>query len=165
MNVSEAIQTKFAVRLFSETPVPEADILHILEAGRRAQSSKNSQPWQFVVVRDREMLEKLSQLGDYAGHLAGAAFAIVLVSPDATYWRGVDLGQAGAYLQLAAWEKGIGSCIAAFYHPDKARAVLGIPDNYDCQFALSFGYPAPEHKNAKMGGRKPIDEIVHWEKW
>ena len=75
MNVQKAIETKRAVRLFTTDPVPAEVIDQILDAGRRSQSSKNTQPWQFVVVQNPETLIALSKTGDYAGHLAGAAFA------------------------------------------------------------------------------------------
>ncbi|MDX2077881.1 MAG: nitroreductase family protein [bacterium] len=165
MNVADAIKTKRAIRLFTEEPVPEETLLAILDAGRRSQSSKNSQPWQFVVVRQRETLQALSKTGDYAGHLAGAAFALAIVSQSEHLWNMFDLGQVSAYVQLAAWELGIGSCIAAVYRQDVAKSILSIPDDYSLHVILSFGYPSPEHVVAKMGGRNPLTEITHWEKW
>jgi len=165
MDVLEAVRTKHAVRLFEDKPVPEDIILQILDAGRRSQSSKNTQPWQFIAVRDRETLKALSKTGDYAGHLAGAAFAVILLGEVKRDWTMFDLGQSAAYMQLAAWELGVGSCIASIYHPDQARAILGVPDELQLDVALSFGYPSPENKTAKMGGRKPIAEVVKWERW
>lgn len=165
MDVNQAIRTKRAVRLFTDTPVPDAIITSILDAGRRSQSSKNTQPWQFIVVREKATLKALSELGAFAGHLAGADFAVVMVNNKQGNWPSFDLGQAGAYMQLAAWEHGVGSCIAAIYEPEKARALLGVPSDLSLDLAISFGYPSPEHKPLKMGGRKPLDEIVHWEKW
>ena len=165
MNVLEAVRTKHAVRLFEDKPVPEDIILQILDAGRRSQSSKNTQPWQFIAVRDRETLKALSKTGDYAGHVAGAAFAVILLGEVKRDWTMFDLGQSAAYMQLAAWELGVGSCIASIYHPDQARAILGVPENLQLDVALSFGYPSPENKTAKMGGRKPIAEVVKWERW
>src|SRR5215467_16320439 len=101
MTVSELIRTKRAVRQFTDEPLSEEAIRSILNAGRRAQSSKNSQPWHFIAIRDRATLRQLSQCGVYAGHLAGAALGVALVSSTA---EGFDLGQAAAYMQLAAWE-------------------------------------------------------------
>src|SRR5919109_160021 len=113
MDVSEAIRTKRAVRQFEPRPLPEAAVRAILNAGRRAQSSKNTQPWHFVAVQQRVTLEALAQLGNWAGHLAGAALGVVLVTPDpAIRWSIMfDTGQAAAYMQLAAWELGVGSCL------------------------------------------------------
>lgn len=165
MEVTQAIRTKRAVRQFAEKPVAREDILAVLQAGRRSQSSKNTQPWQFVVVQDRTSLVALSKTGDFAGHLAGAAFAVILVSSDEGYWRGFDLGQSAAYMQLEAWSMGIGSCIASIYEPDKARTILNIPADLSVNVALSFGYPAENFTPARLGGRKPLEELVHWEKW
>jgi nitroreductase len=164
MNVQDAIRSKRAVRQFRDQPVPDEVIRRILDAGRRSQSSKNTQPWSFIVVRDRQMLEALSKTGTYAGHLAGAAFAVVLVGDARGEWKSFDLGQAAAYLQLAAWELGVGSCIAALHQENDARALLGIPPEASAYAALSFGYPAEDWKPNK-GGRKSLDEIVRWEKW
>lgn len=79
MTVLGVIKAHRAVRLFSSQPVPDDVMLAILDAGHRSQSSKNTQPWQFVVVTDRSLLETLSKMGDFAGHVAGAAFAVLLV--------------------------------------------------------------------------------------
>jgi nitroreductase len=165
MDVYDAIRTRRAVRLFSDQPVADEVLRAILDGGRRAQSSKNTQPWQFVVIQNRETLAALSKLGDYAGHLAGAAFAVVLVGLAQTHWNSFDLGQAAAHLQLTAWNFGVGSCIAALYDQDAARSLLGIPPDANCYAAISFGYPSPDHQPARLGGRKVIDEVTRWEKW
>jgi len=162
MDVLEAIRTKRAVRQFSDRPVPEEVMDNILDAGRRSQSSKNSQPWQFVVVRDRAKLAELSNCGTYAGHLAGAAFAVVLVSD--VEWT-FDIGQAAAYMQLAGWSQGVSSCIATLQDEECARSVLGVPAGKFVEIALSFGYAAQEPKPPKSGGRHPFDDVVHWESW
>jgi nitroreductase len=171
MQVEEAIRTKRAVRQFAPTPLPDAAVRAILNAGRRAQSSKNTQPWQFVAVTNKDVLARLAQTGDFAGHLAGAALGVVLVAPDEPErreWLMFDLGQAAAYMQLAAWELGIGSVIATIYHPDQAQAILGVPAGLRCDVALSFGYPADASVLSaapRPGGRKPLDELVHRDRW
>jgi nitroreductase len=164
METLKAIRTKRAVRKFSDQPVTDAVIEKILDAGRRSQSSKNTQPWQFIVIRDRDRLTALSKTGTYAGHLAGAAFAIVLVGVERSLWNSYDIGQASAYMQLAAWDLGIGSCIATLHQEDEARALLGIPAESGLFLALSFGYPAADWQPNK-GGRKPMTEVVRWETW
>ena len=170
MEVMHAIRTKRAVRQFQNQPLPEEAVLSILNAGRRAQSSKNGQPWQFIAIRDRAILIEVSTLGTYAGHLAGAALGVAILTPDPAQKFQVlfDAGQAAAYMQLAGWELGIGSCIASIYEPDKARALLGFPPDLYLRIMLSFGYPAdPAQLSAppKKGGRRPLDELVHWDRW
>jgi nitroreductase len=163
MDVSEAIRTMRAVRRFSDRPIPEEALRAILNAGRRAQSSKNTQPWTFIAVRDRETLRRLSQTGDYAGHLAGAAVGVVFATPNPT---GMDIGQAIAFMQLAAWDLGIGSCIASIYRPADARAILGVPADHHLDVALSFGYPAADELTRPPGkGRRPLEAVVRWERF
>ena len=168
MNVIEAIRTKRAVRVFQDRPLPEDVIDAILTAGRRAQSSKNTQPWHFVAVRQRATLAALSQMGTFAAHLAGAALGVVIVTPDpAQRWSIMfDAGQSASYMQLAAWDLGVGSCPATIYEPEKAQALLGLPPEWHVRAALSFGYPAqPAEASAKRAGRRPLADVVHWEKW
>src|SRR5712691_1111148 len=158
MTVSELIRTKRAVRKFTDEPLSEEAIRSILNAGRRAQSSKNTQPWHFIAIRDRQTLRQLSQCGAYAGHLAGAPFAVALISSTADSF---DLGQAAASMQLASWELGIGSCIASMWEPEKAKAILSFPHDLHFDVAISFGYPLPSHKQPSApnpNGRKPFDE-------
>ncbi|HEU4322247.1 MAG TPA: nitroreductase family protein [Roseiflexaceae bacterium] len=162
MDVLEAIRTKRAVRRFTDQSVPEALISEILHAGRRAQSSRNHQPWRFLVVRERATLEQLARCGAGAGHLAGAAFAVVLVS--AVPWA-FDIGQAAAQMQLAAWHYGIGSCLASLGDAERARAILGVPGDQTIEIAISFGYPADPPAPPKAGGRLSLDELVRWERW
>jgi nitroreductase len=170
MNVLEAIRGKRAVRAFSDQPIPEKDMHAILNAGRRAQSAKNMQPWQFIAIREREMLTALSRLGQYAGHLAGAALGVAILTPDPATRFSVmfDAGQAAAYMQLAAWEMGIGSVPATIYEPEQARELLGFPAEWHLRICLSFGYPQdPEvlSRPNKPGGRTALTEVVHWERW
>ena len=165
MTVLDVIKSHHAVRQFSNQPVTDDVLLAILDAGRRSQSSKNSQPWQFVLVTDRSLLEAMSKMGDFAGHLAGATFAVLLVGHNENNWNSFDLGQAAAYLQLAADELGVGSCIASIYHPEQVKSLLNIPAERSAFCAISFGYPAPEHKPYKMGGRKPVEEVAYWNTW
>ncbi len=170
MQVADAIRTKRAVRQFDGQPLDAASVHTILDAGRRAQSSKNTQPWLFLAIQDRDTLEAMSRLGRYAGHMAGAALAVAILTPDpAQRWSILfDAGQAAAYMQLAGWELGIGSCLATIYEPDTARQLLGHPDDLHLHVAISFGYPrdpselsAPPHR----GGRHSFEDVVRYEVW
>jgi len=170
MNVSEAIRTKRAIRKFQDNPLPDEVILAILNAGRRSQSSKNEQAWQFIAIRDKSILQALSKCGTWAGHLAGAALGVAILTPDpeGKFQIMFDAGQAAAFMQLAAWELGVGSVPASIYESEKAREILGFPSEWHLRIALSFGYPADEAKMSaapKKGGRRPLEEMIHWEKW
>ena len=170
MNSLEAIRNKRAVRQFQDRPLPDEVIYHILNAGRRAQSSKNTQPWHFIAIKNSQTLSQLSTLGAYAGHLAGAAMAVGVVTPppETRFSVMFDAGQAAAYMQLAALDVGVGSCLATIYQPDAARQLLGFPGDLTLLIAISFGYPlesAMLNTPPRKGGRRSFEDTVHWEKW
>jgi nitroreductase len=170
MEVWKAIRMKRAVRQFKPHSIPHEAVHRILNAGRRAQSSKNTQPWHFVAIQDKSTLKALSELGDYAGHLAGAALGIAIVTPPPEQRFSImfDAGQAAAYMQLTAWELGIASCLATIYEYDKARDLLGFPDDLQTRIAISFGYPQAEEELTRSpgkAGRRILSEVVHYDTW
>ena len=170
MNVSDAIRTKRSIRKFHEKPLPNEIITATLTAGRRSQSSTNEQKWHFIAVQDKKILQALSECGQFAGHIAGAALAVAILTPEPTakFQTMFDAGQAAAYMQLTAWELGVGSCPASIYEPEKARQILGFPSELHLRIVLSFGYPADEETlvaTPKKGGRRLLEEVAHWEKW
>ncbi|HWH23924.1 MAG TPA: nitroreductase family protein [Candidatus Limnocylindria bacterium] len=173
MEVEAAVRSLRAVRSFSPAPLADEDLSAILHAGRRAGSSKNLQRWAFIVIRDRDRLGRLAEVGAYADHLAGAAVAIALVTPDpaatdsplSVTW---DLGRAAQNMLLVAWARGIGAVPATVYEHDRCRAILGYPADRHCEYILSLGRPADPAeltRPPRAGRRRSIDEIVHFERW
>ena len=171
MKVWEAIQSKRAIREFVDQALRPDEVERILQAGRRSQSSKNSQPWHFIAVQERDRLRQVAELGSGMGHVAGAALCVVIVVPvenERTLWHFFDSGQSAAYMQLVATEMGIGSCLGTIYDPEAANALLGIPAGWQTRLVISFGYPADSAVVAKplqAGGRRSFDDVVHWETW
>jgi nitroreductase len=170
MNVLEAVRTKRAVRKFTPRALQTEAVAAVLDAGRRAQSSKNDQAWHFISVQDPSTLDELSRCGEWAGHLAGAALGVAIVTPDpaARFQTMFDAGQAAAYMQLAAWELGIGSCPASIYDGERAREILGFPAELHLRIMISFGYPLDARKLTmapRKGGRREFTDVVHSEKW
>jgi nitroreductase len=140
---TEFLRTLRAVRRFSARPIPEDVLLDILDVARWTGSAKNTQPWELVVVQDHGDLERLSTLGRYAGHLAGARLATVLVmrGPGLAF----DEGRLAQGVMLAAWAHEVGSCIGSIYpeeHERQARELLGVPEDRTVRTAISLGYPA-----------------------
>jgi nitroreductase len=172
-DVWTAIRTKRMVRQFEDRPLAPEHLARIVDAGRHAGSSKNLQRWDFIAVEDRATLRRLTAVGPYAEHVAGAAAAIGLVTPDPTVpsaslslvW---DAGVAAENMMLAAWELGVGSCPVTVYEQAVAREILGYPADRWCGYILSFGYPAdPEDltRPPRAGGRRPLDDVLHRERW
>lgn len=170
MDTRQLFASRRAVRQFSPEPLPEGARIFILDAGRRSASAKNTQPWAFIAITDRDLLERLSHTGTYAGHLAGAAFGVAILTsdPDIRWSILFDAGQAAAQMQLAAWSLGIGSCPATIYEPEEARRILGFPPEYFLHVILSFGFPddpAVLRLPLRPGGRRGFDQTVHFERW
>jgi nitroreductase len=169
MDTYQTILSLRSVRQFDlSRPIEEAALHRILQAGRMSGSSKDTQPWWFIVVRERATLQALSATGDYAQHLAGAAFAVAIVF-DPKFYRGeFDSGRTAQNMMLAAWNDRIGSCLASMHREDECKAVLGVPPDYRLQHIISFGYPLPVEQTipaAPRRPRKPLDEIVMQERW
>jgi nitroreductase len=174
MGEVKLIKSLRSVRLFSDRAIPDDVLLDILDAGRWTGSAKNTQPWDLIVVKNRESLAALAQYGRYAGHLAYAPFAIALVMRGDDVSTLMDEGRLMQNLMLAAWAHGVGSCIASIYpaeNEQRARERLGIPPEHHLRTMLSIGYPAgPEAlrlpENAPIPrGRRPLAEVVSWERF
>jgi nitroreductase len=169
MQTWDAITSRRNVRSFAGRPIPEGLLDQILDAGRRSPSSQNWQPWDFILVTDRGLLRELAQVWQGAGHVAGAAAAIMVIGPaaDNGFHRAqFDLGQATMAMMLAAADLGIGSCHAGVADMDLARRLLGFPQDRNWALLISLGYPADRPlapiKNPK---RRPLGEVVHRGRW
>jgi nitroreductase len=169
MQTWDAITSRRNVRSFTSQPVSAANLDQILEAGRRAPSSQNWQPWDFILVTDREQLRELARVWRGAGHVAGSAATIVVIAPaeDNAFRRAqLDLGQAIMAMTLAAADLGVGSCHAGVADVDLARELLGFPADRDWAFIISLGYPADRPlAPIKNPRRRPFDEVVHRGHW
>jgi nitroreductase len=169
MQTWEAITSRRNVRSFADRPIPAADLDQILEAGRRSPSPQNWQPWDFILVTDREQLRGLAKVWRDAGHVAGSAAAIVVIGPaaDNEFHRAqLDLGPARMAMMLAAADLGIGSCHAGVADLQFARELLGFPQDRNWALLISLGYPADwplvPISNPK---RRPFADVVHRGRW
>jgi nitroreductase len=171
METWDAIRARRNVRVFAERPLADADLDRILEAGRRAPSSRNWQPWDFVLVTDRSQLPELAKVWRGAAHVAGAAAVIVCLGPvvddeSQKRWVQYDHGQATMSMALAAADLGIGSSHAAVADQDLARSLLGFPEDRFAVSLLSLGYPADRPLvPLRRPDRRPFDEVVHRGRW
>ena len=171
METWDAITSRRNVREFADRPIEASVLDQILEAGRRAPSSRNQQLWDFVVVTDRAQLQELSTVWQGGGHVAHSAATVALVMPliddqrpreTAVY----DLGQATMAMMIAAADHGIGTGHSAIGDQAKAREVLGVPDDHVVRYLLDLGYPADRPlKPIKRPNRRPFAEVVHQGKW
>jgi nitroreductase len=171
METWDAIRARRNVRTFTDEPLTAADLDRILEAGRRAPSAGNSQPWDLVLVTDRQQLEDLANVWQGARHIAHSAATIAIVAPIVEDERKAgfieyDLGQLTLQMAVAAADLGIGSGHSAVRDEDLFRQLLGVPDGYRGAALLALGRPADrplapiEHPD-----RRPFDDVVHRGRW
>ncbi|MBN2379367.1 nitroreductase family protein [candidate division WOR-3 bacterium] len=169
MQVPKIIRDRRSVRAYKKKDIQKDVLSRVLEAARLAPSANNRQPWKFIVVKDsarRKALAKAAKEQQFVAE-APVVIAAIALEPDRIMTCGVsaaavDLSIATDHMQLSAVEQGLGSCwIGAFYQED-IKQILGVPSQYKVIALLTLGYPAdqPGFKN-----RKPIEEIVSYEKW
>lgn len=163
MDTFTCIRTRREIRDYLDKPIPDESLQRILEAGRLAPSSKNSQPWRFIVVRDRTTLKKISELTPTGAHIAKAALAIAILM-DAAKLPEIDGARAVQNMVLVAWDMGIGSCWVTNFYEDGVKDLLGAPQRMKLVTVMPFGYPIePKARRKKI--RKPLNEIVHSERF
>lgn len=152
-----------ALRSYEEQPISDDDLAMILEAARWTGSSKNRQNWSFIVVRDPERKARLAECGDFTDPVRNAPAAIAIVQePDGYEF---DSGRVAQNIMLAADAIGVASCPITLHREEQAAEVLELPTGARCRYAVTLGYPAADAAPRKFGGRKPLDELVHWDRY
>jgi nitroreductase len=159
-----------ATRQFTSEPLPEAALRDILEVARWSGSASNTQPWEFLIVRDAALRDRLAELsGTNAGHLRGAQLGLVLIlDGDDESMESYDEGRLSERIMLAADAHGIGACIG-WLEGDGQRAgkeALGIPQHKFVRTIISLGYPDTSNPRPKRAqARKPLDALLHEERY
>ena len=167
-DVYDAVKGLRTVRRFRPEQVSDEHLSQILEAARWTGSSKNRQSWVFVVIRDREQLERLAETGDFTTPVRNAPMVIAPIRlPDGYDW---DMGRVAQNIMLAAAALGVGSCPITLHRHEDARGVLGVPDDHGCKWVVALGYPDQDaeregRKTSALGGRKPLSDLVRYERF
>ncbi len=171
METWDAITSRRNVRQFADLPLEADEIDRILESGRRAPSSRNWQPWDFVAVTDRQQLIALSEVWRGGGHVADSALTVVVVLPllddeNERTRANYDVGQATLQMMVTAADLGIGSGHSAVADQDLARRLLGFPEDREATIMIDFGYPADRPlRPIHQPDRRPFHEVVHRGRW
>ncbi len=167
MDVFLAVASRREVREYSDRSLPESAVNRILEAGRVSGSSRNRQPWRFVVIEDPGVREGLADAVYVADNIRGAALVLAIT----VRGRGpvlFDAGRAAQNMMLVAWNEGIGSCPNGMGDPDGVARLLELEEDERAVTVLTFGYPArprdpgrrsPEDWIARAD-RKPLEAVV-----
>ena len=163
MDAFKAIVTKRDTRYYTAEPIAPEVLTRILQAGRMAGSSKNTQPVRLVVVQDQAAREALASCGDFASHLHHCAAAVaVVLAPGGS---GFDAGRVAQNLMVAAWNEGIATCPTSMHRPDCAAEKLGLPPEHAVAIVVAMGHPDLKHPLSGGRQRLPLDELVHWGRW
>lgn len=171
METWDAIRARRKIDRYDPRPIEEEKLARILDAGRRAPSSRNQQRWDFILVRDRDRLGELSTVWRGAAHIADAPAAVAVVAPYRDDLRetasiNFDLGQAVMSMMIAAADLGIGTRHAAVEDYDKAAEILGLPSGLRLTWMFGLGYPADRPmRPVENPDRRPYDQVVHQDRW
>jgi nitroreductase len=170
-SMTEVLRTVRQIRQYASEPVPDDVLQRLLEVARWTGSSKNTQPWHFVVVRDRDALRRISALRPNINWLASAPLAVAIVLDGAGHSQAYDEGRVTERLLAAAHMQGYGGGTAWFGDENQqveAKKILGIPIDRTARSMVAIGRPTsikdPRPYRA-AGGRKPLSEIVSYERW
>ena len=161
MSLLDVILRRASVRRYIKKPVPREVLMKILEAGRRAPSAMNLQPWHFIVITDQRTKEALSHRR-WTGFLREAAFIIVGCGEKDKKWSTVDVAIALQNMVLAAEALGLGSCWIGDFDESEVKKLLGIPGGLKVVALVSFGYPT---EKPSPRPKKPLEEIIHYERF
>lgn len=163
MELMEAIRTRRSIRRFLDKPVEEEKILAVLESGRLAPSARNMQDWRFIVVRDQVTRQKLAVAAKDQQFVAQAPAVIaacgtsnyIMTCGQPTY--AIDVTIALDHMTLAAASLGLGTCWIGAFYEDRAKEILGVPDDVRIVALMPLGYPAEE---PPARPRKVIGDIM-----
>lgn len=168
MDTFDAVKTRLTVRSFKSDPVPAAVVGKILEAARVAPSSRNLQPWHFVVVQDQSTLKEIGSIATSGKFVADAPLAIAIATDNADR-PDLDAGRALQQMELVAWDEGLGTCFVGLRDEtqnSEIKNLLGIPSEFDLITVLPFGYRTDDvGTSGAKKNRKALAEIAHSERF
>jgi len=171
MKFIELAKQRVSIRSYTPRSVSKSMLNEVLEAGRLAPTACNLQPFQFVVVQEKENLAQLAQ-GYPAPWLAEAPILIAICTQPASSWKrdrhdnrcyvDVDAAIAADHMTLAAAELGLGTCWIGAFDPKIIRKALEVPRNVEPLILLTLGHPNEE---GRPKTRKPLEKLVRYENW
>ena len=169
MEAMEAILSRRSIRRYTAEPVPKEVIIELLEAAMSAPSASNEQPWQFVIIDDRRILDEIPKFHPYAHMLKEASWTIAVcgdlnLEMMSGYWI-QDCSAATQNILIAANARGLGAVWLGVYpHEERAKTVqklLGLPEHVIPLCFISIGYPAEK----KPPSNRYNASRVHHNQW
>ncbi|HRR95271.1 MAG TPA: nitroreductase family protein [Candidatus Ratteibacteria bacterium] len=174
MDFYEVIKTRRSVRNYKDESISEDVLKRVLNAARIAPSGSNRQPWQFILIRESERKKKMVKLCEGQKFVAEVPVLIVACGENIHYNRGnwmgdysmlVDVAIAVDHLTLAARAEGLGTCWIGSFDNEGIKKFLEIPEDINVVAVIPIGYPLYSDVFKENNNRKPLEEIVFYEKW
>ena len=159
----KCIETKLDIREFSERTVPDELRIDVLEAARLTGSAMNRQEWHFILITTKTGLASLAESCPQGPWVAGADFAVIVLTSPRLAIHMLDAGRVLQDMQLAAWNSGVGSCLTTAFSEEGMRIEFNIPREFSVSAVVGFGYPARTLLGKKS--RKPLSELVSHERY
>ena len=163
MNALEAIRKRRSVRKYTGEPIPKKDLEKIVDAGRLAATGSNQQPWDFIVVTDRAMIERLKVAAEW---MDKAAAIIAVVMDSSSRWWVEDGSAAVENMLIASTALEYGSCWLEGYtlpHEEEFKQLLDVPKGKRLLTLIPIGVPVAEPTGEKK--KKSLQEVLHWERY
>ena len=165
MDAYEAIISKRDVRHYTDQPIPEDALERILQAGRMAGSAKNQEANRLIVIRDQSVQDALTEAGDFSSWINTSAIIIGFATPH-EFTRLFDVGRQAQNMMVAAHAEGLATCPVTLHHQDKARAAVGLPNDYDMGMVITLGWPVADVPDSPLKRtRVPLGNLVHLDRW
>lgn len=164
MDFIEVIKKRCSIRAYRQQSIKREDLEVIIDCARIAPTARGEEPWEFVVITDKEALAKIATITDYGKFLKDAAAGIIVICKDTKYYL-EDGSAATENILLAATSLGIGSCWIAGdkkQYADKIIKYIGAPPGYKLVSIISLGYPKDEFTPHK---KRKVSEVMHFEKY
>jgi len=173
LDVFEAIRGRRSVRAYMREEVSNDMIMDLIDAARWAPSAGNVQPWEFIVVRSKNVKHMLAEAALHQTFIEEASAVIVVCADE---WRSArayglrgtqlyciqDTAAATQNMLLAAYAKGLGTCWVGAFNEEKVSRVLSLPDRIRPVAIIPVGYPAEKPRPPR---RRPLEDIVHYERF
>ncbi len=164
MDALRAIKERRSVRDFNEQGIPKGVIEDIIDCARLAPTANNVQPWEFVVVTDKDVRKKIAEIADYGKFIAQSPICIIVFCKETKYYL-EDGSGATENILIAAKAYDLGTCWVAgdkkLYAP-QINELVNIPLEFKLVSLIALGYPKEE---AKPHGKRALKEVIHWGKY
>lgn len=164
MDTFECVVSKLEVREFRRQVVEPEIKQKVLESARQTGTGLNLQHWRFILVEDKKNLNQLAQDSTSGGWVAGADFAVIVLTDPKYHFHLIDAGRAAQSMQLTAWNQGVGSGLFTGIREEKLRSDFKIPNDLTPSIIVGFGYPL-KALTGKRKNRLSLDQLLYKEEY